>query len=43
MAAFFIQTYGMTVGDTAVPLTMVGIGAMLGNLLGGRIVSLARG
>jgi predicted MFS family arabinose efflux permease len=43
MAAFIIQTYGRTVGDTAVPLTLVGIGAMLGNLPGGRIVSLARG
>ncbi len=43
MTAFFIQTYGMTVGDAAVPLIVVDIGAMLGNLLGGLIVSLARG
>ena len=39
MAAFFIQTTGMTVGDPAIPLAMVGIGAMLGNLLEGRIAS----
>jgi hypothetical protein len=29
----------MTVGDTAIPLTVVGIGAMLGHLLGGRIAN----
>jgi predicted MFS family arabinose efflux permease len=39
MAAFFIQTSGMIVGDTAIPLAMVGIGAMLGNLIEGRIAS----
>jgi len=39
MAAFFIQTTGMTVGDTAIPLAMVGIRAMLGNLPEGRIAS----
>ena len=37
MAAFFIQTSGMIVGDTAIPLAMVGIGAMLGNLIGGQM------
>jgi hypothetical protein len=37
MAAFFIQTSGMIVGDTAIPLAMVGIGAMLGNLIEGQM------
>jgi predicted MFS family arabinose efflux permease len=38
-AAFLIQTYGLTAGGTALPLAVVGSGAMLGSLLGGRIAS----
>jgi predicted MFS family arabinose efflux permease len=41
-AAFLIQTYGLTAGDTAIPLAVVGSGAMLGSLLGGRIASHAQ-
>jgi DHA1 family chloramphenicol resistance protein-like MFS transporter len=37
LVAFLIRTYGMKQGDTAVPLAVVGIGAMLGSLLGGYI------
>jgi predicted MFS family arabinose efflux permease len=38
-AAFLIQTYGLPAGGTALPLAVVGSGAMLGSLLGGRIAS----
>src|SRR6516162_8032867 len=37
LVAFLIRTYGLKQGDTAVPLAVVGIGAMLGSLLGGYI------
>ena len=37
LAAFLIRKYGMTQGDTAIPLAVVGLGAMLGSLLGGYV------
>jgi predicted MFS family arabinose efflux permease len=42
LAAFLIQTHGLTAGGTAMPLAVVGTGAMLGSLLGGRIASHAQ-
>src|SRR5262245_43149680 len=37
LAAILRHTYGMTAGDTVVPLALVGIGAMVGSLIGGRV------
>jgi predicted MFS family arabinose efflux permease len=37
LVAFLIRTYGMKQGDTALPLALVGTGAMLGSLLGGYV------
>jgi DHA1 family inner membrane transport protein len=37
VVAFLIRTYGMKQGDTALPLAIVGTGAMLGSLLGGYV------
>lgn len=37
LAAFLIRTYGLTQGDTVIPLAVVGVGAMLGSLLGGYV------
>jgi MFS transporter, DHA1 family, inner membrane transport protein len=37
LVAFLIRTYGMTQGATALPLAVVGTGAMLGSLLGGYV------
>ncbi len=42
LVAFLIRTYGMTQGDTAIPLAVVGVGAMLGSLLGGYLASRPR-
>jgi predicted MFS family arabinose efflux permease len=39
LVAFLIRTYGMKQGDTALPLAVVGTGAMLGSLIGGYISS----
>ena len=39
LVAFLIRTFGMTQGDTAIPLAVVGVGAMLGSLLGGYLAS----
>jgi predicted MFS family arabinose efflux permease len=35
LAAFLIRTYGMRTGDTALPLALALLGAMVGSLLGG--------
>jgi predicted MFS family arabinose efflux permease len=40
--AFLLRTYGMTQGNTALPLAVVGIGAMLGSLLGGYVAGRAQ-
>jgi len=37
LVAFLVRTYGMKQGDTALPLAVVGMGAMLGSLLGGYV------
>jgi predicted MFS family arabinose efflux permease len=37
LVAFLIRTYEMEQGDTALPLAVVGFGAMLGSLIGGHI------
>jgi predicted MFS family arabinose efflux permease len=37
LVAFLVRTYGMTQADTAMPLAVVGVGAMLGSLLGGYV------
>ena len=39
LVAFLIATYGMRQGDTALPLAILGAGAMLGSLLGGFVAS----
>ena len=39
IAAYLIGTYGMSVGETALPLAVVGAGAVAGSLLGGMIAS----
>ncbi len=39
MAAYLIDTYGMSVGETALPLAIVGSGAVVGSLLAGMIAS----
>jgi predicted MFS family arabinose efflux permease len=41
LAAFFIRTYGMRAGDTALPLALALLGAMLGSLLGGAVAGRA--
>ena len=37
LVAFLVQAYGMQPGETALPLGLVGLGAMLGSFLGGYI------
>ena len=39
IAAYLIDTYGMSVGETALPLAVVGSGAVIGSLWGGVIAS----
>jgi predicted MFS family arabinose efflux permease len=39
LAAFLIESYDMSVGETALPLAVVGIGAVVGSLWGGVIAS----
>ena len=39
LAAFLIDTYGMSVGETALPLAVVGLGAVIGSLWGGVIAN----
>ena len=39
LAAFLIDTYGMSVGETALPLAVVGLGAVIGSLWGGVITN----
>ena len=39
LAAYLIDTYGMSVGQTALPLAVVGVGAVAGSLWGGMIAS----
>ncbi len=42
LAAFLIDTYGMSVGETALPLAVIGLGAVVGSLWGGVIASHGR-
>ncbi len=42
LAANLIQTYGMTVGETVLPLTLAGLGVIAGGLIGGRIADSRR-
>jgi predicted MFS family arabinose efflux permease len=42
LVAFLVRTYGMTQGDAALPLGMVGAGAILGSLLGGYVAGRKR-
>ena len=39
LAAYLIDTYGLSVGETALPLAVVGAGAVAGSLWGGMIAS----
>ena len=39
LAAYLIDTYGLSVGETALPLAVVGAGAVAGSLWGGAIAS----
>jgi len=39
LAAFLIDTYNMSVGETALPLAVVGLGAVIGSLWGGIIAN----
>ena len=39
LAAFLIDTYGMSVGETALPLAVVGAGAVVGSLWGGMLAN----
>ncbi|RUA23215.1 MAG: hypothetical protein DSY79_02700, partial [Chloroflexi bacterium] len=39
LAAYLIDAYGVSVGETALPLAIVGAGAVAGSLLGGMIAS----
>ena len=39
LAAFLIDTYGTSVGETALPLAVVGVGAVIGSLWGGVIAN----
>lgn len=41
LAAFFIRTYGMRTGETALPLALALMGAMLGSVLGGALAGRA--
>jgi predicted MFS family arabinose efflux permease len=41
LAAFLIHTYGMRTGDTALPLALALLGAMVGSLLGGVVAGRA--
>jgi len=41
LAAFLIRTYGMRTGDTALPLALALLGAMVGSLLGGVVAGRA--
>jgi predicted MFS family arabinose efflux permease len=42
LVAFLVQAYGMKQGDTALPLGLVGLGAMLGSILGGYVAAWPR-
>jgi predicted MFS family arabinose efflux permease len=42
LAASLRRIYGLTAGETVVPLALVGLGAMGGSLLGGRVASHGR-
>ena len=37
LAAYLIQTYGMEAGETALPLSLAGLGVIAGSLVGGRV------
>jgi DHA1 family inner membrane transport protein len=37
LAAYLIQTYGLATGDTALPLTLAGLGVIAGSVVGGRV------
>ena len=37
LAAYLIQSYGMDAGDTALPLSLAGLGVIAGSLVGGRV------
>jgi predicted MFS family arabinose efflux permease len=37
LAAYLSQTYGMNAGETAVPLSLAGLGVIAGSLVGGRV------
>lgn len=42
LAAILRHTYGMTAGETVVPLALVGLGAMAGSLMGGQVAAHGR-
>ncbi len=39
IAAYLIDTYGLSVGETVIPLALIGSGAVVGSLLAGMIAS----
>lgn len=39
LASYLIQSYRMTAGETALPLTLAGLGVVAGSLIGGQVAS----
>ncbi len=42
LAAYLITTYSMDAGEVALPLTLAGLGVIVGSLMGGRVAGLNR-
>ena len=42
LAAYLIQTYSMHEGEVALPLTLAGLGVIIGSLVGGRVAGFNR-
>jgi len=42
LAAYLITTYSMDAGETALPLTLAGLGVIVGSLVGGKVAGLNR-
>ena len=42
LPAYLIKTYSLNSGETALPLTLAGLGVLVGSFLGGRVAGLSR-
>ena len=42
LAAYLIKTYFMDAGETVLPLTLAGLGVIIGAFMGGRVAGLTR-